>query len=244
VDRIERHNQRLLRNALRETRLITSIDVTAGRRIRVSSVTWDEYWGQCGPWAREIAQLKAAWTALIAGSSAANLRRDFVRAHFLLLRACLDGHACERNALSVLRRIVGFETIRVGGDCGGWAAAVISARHPVYLLGKLARPDAPENPKYLPLICPCGDLPGPGALYWHYRRIPLMRTDGIQLFVYPPAEVGNRPLSHALIGQLFACLTPRSDPWIRERSQSLFEGVFGPLVVSWFSVKWKRRWAG
>ena len=134
VDRIERHNQRLLRNALRETRLITSIDVTAGRRIRVSSVTWDEYWGQCGPWAREIAQLKAAWTALIAGSSAANLRRDFVRAHFLLLRACLDGHACERNALSVLRRIVGFETIRVGGDCGGWAAAVISARHPVSLL--------------------------------------------------------------------------------------------------------------
>ena len=58
-----------------------------------------------------------------------------------------------------------------------------------------------------------------------------MRTDGIQLFVYPPTEVCNRPLSHALIGQLFACLTPRSDPWIRERSQSLFEGVFAPLVA-------------
>lgn len=58
-----------------------------------------------------------------------------------------------------------------------------------------------------------------------------MRTGGIQLFVYPPAEVCNRPLSHALIGQLFACLTPRSDPWIRERSQSLYDGVFASLVA-------------
>jgi len=231
VDRLQRYNQRLLRNAVRETRLITSIDVTAGRRVRITSADWDEYWGQCGCGAREIAELKATWTALIGGNLAAHLRRDFVRAYFLLLRTCLDGHACGRDALPVLRRIVGFETIRVSGDCGGLAAAVINARHPVYLLSKVARPDAPENPKYLPLVCPCGDSSGPSALYWHYRRIPLLRTHGIQLFVYPPAEVGNRPLSHALIGQLFACLTPRSDPWVRERSQSLFDGVFSPLVA-------------
>ena len=181
--------------------------------------------------ASEIAQLKAAWSVLIAGRFAGNRRRDFVRAYFLLLRTCLERHACSQSTLSVLRKVVGFETIRVSGDCGGSAAAIVSARHPVYLLSKLARPHAPENPKYLPLICPCGNSPGAGALYWHYRRISLVRTGGIQLFVYPPAEVCNRPLSHALIGQLFACLTSRSDPWIRERSQSLFEGVFAPLVA-------------
>ena len=231
MDRIQRYNQRVLRTALREARLITSIDVATGRRINVASTTWDEYWGQCGSWAGEIADLKAAWTALIAGNFAPHRRRDFVRAYFLLLRTCLDGHADGQNVLPVLRKIVGFETIRLSGDCGGSAAAIISARHPVYLLSKVARPDAPENPKYLPLICPCGNLSGTGALYWHYRRIPVARTNGIQLFVYPPAEVGNRPLSHALIGQLFACLTPRSDPWVRERSQSLFDGVFAPLVA-------------
>jgi hypothetical protein len=231
VDCIQRYNQRLLRNALRDTRLITSIEVTACRRIRVTSTTWDEYWGQCGCWAREIAQLKATWTASIAGNVAANLRRNFVCAYFLLLRACLDGHSRGQNSLPILKKIVGFETVRVPGDCGGSAAAIVSARHPVYLLSKLARPDAPENPKYLPLICPYAGLPGIGALYWHYRRIPVTRTNGIQLFVYPPAEVSNRPLSHALIGQLFACLTPRSDPWIRERSQSLFDGVFSSLVA-------------
>ena len=231
VDRLQRYNQRLVRSALRETRLLTVLDVTAGRRIRVTSVTWDEYWGQCGPLAREIAQLKAAWTALIARNFASSLRPEFVRTYFLLLRTCLDRHADGQNMLSVLKKIVGFETIRVSGDCGGSAAAIASARHPVYLLSKLANPHAPENPKYLPLICPCGTSPEANSLYWHYRRIPLMRTDGIQLFVYPPAEVCNRPLSHALIGQLFACLTPRNDPWIRERSQSLYDGVFASLVA-------------
>jgi hypothetical protein len=220
-----------VRSTLRETRLLTALDVSAGRRIRVTSVTWDEYWANCGVLAGEIAQLQAAWAALIDGSFASNLRHTFVRTYFLLLRACLDRYACGQNVLPLLRKVVGFETIRVSGDCGGSAAAIVSARHPVYLLSKLANSNAPENPKYLPLICPCGTSPEENSTYWHYRRIPLIRTDGIQLFVYPPAQVRDRPLSHALIGQLFACLTPRSDPWIRERSQSLFDGVFASLVA-------------
>ncbi|MEN6407536.1 MAG: hypothetical protein ABFC77_13830 [Thermoguttaceae bacterium] len=205
--------------------------MTAARRVRITSTTWDEYWGPCDFLAGEIAQLKAAWTALIAGRFDDKLRGDFVRTYFRLLRACLDCHDRGHNQLTLLRKIIGFETIRISGDCDGSAAAIISARHPAYLLSKLARPDAPENPKYLPLICLCGDLPETAALYWHYRRIPLTRTGGIQLFVYPPTEVCNRPSSHALIGQLFACLTPKSDPWIRERSQSLYDGVFASLVA-------------
>jgi hypothetical protein len=175
--------------------------------------------------------LKAAWFSLIVGNFAANLRPEFVRSYFRLLRSCLNSHVCGQNSISMLRKIVGFETIRVTGACGGSAAAIISARQPVYLLSKLASPDAPEDPKYLPLVCPCVDLPESGTLYWHYRRIPLIRTNGIQLFIYPTAEVSNRPLSHALIGQLFTCLTPKNDPWIQERSQSLFDGVFTPLIA-------------
>jgi hypothetical protein len=70
-----------------------------------------------------------------------------------LLRASLDGHSRGRITAAELRKIVSFETIRVSGDCGGAAAAIFSVRHPVYLLGKLARPRAPENPKYLPMVC-------------------------------------------------------------------------------------------
>jgi hypothetical protein len=231
VDRFQRCNQRLLRNAATETRIITSLDVREGHRIRVTTASWDEYWGPCDFLASEISQLKAAWTALIVGRFADKLRSDFVRTYFLLLRACLDRHAHGQNILPLLRKVVGFEAIRISGDCNGSGAAVFSARHPAYLLSKLTRPDTPENPKYLPLICPHGNAPATRALYWHYRRIPLMRTGGVQLFVYPPTEVCNRPLSHALIGQLFACLTPKSDPWIRERSQSLYQGVFASLVA-------------
>lgn len=231
MDRLQRYNQRLVRTALREPRLLTVLDVTGGRRLRLTSITWDEYWEHCDPLGREIAELKAAWAALIAGHFASSLRRDYVRNYFLLLRTCLERHADGQNMLSMLRRIVGFEAIRVSGHCGGSAAAIASARHPVYLLSKLANPRAPENPKYLPLICPCGTSPEANALYWHYRRIPVIQSNGIQLFVYPPAEVGSRPLSHALIGRLFACLTPRNDPWIRERSQSLYDGVFASLVA-------------
>ncbi len=231
MDRIQRYNQSVLLKALRESRLITSLDVTSGRRILVTSIPWDEYWGDCSIYAGEIEQLKVAWTALVTGRHAVRRRRDFVRAYFLLLHACLEGYGRIQQTLPVLRKVVGFETIQVSGQCGSLAAAVISARNPVYLLSKLASPQAPENPKYLPLICPCDHLSREGATYWHYRRISLTGRDRIQLFVYPPTELRNRPLSHALIGQLFACLTPRSDPWVRERSQSLFDGVFSSLVA-------------
>ena len=131
MDRLQRYNQRLLRNALREPRLLASLDVTVGRRMRVSSVTWEEYWGQDGALAREIAELKATWTALITRDLSSSLRRDFVRTYFLLLKACLDRCPRDQEVLLLLRKIVGFEVIRVSGDCGGVAAAIVSARHPV-----------------------------------------------------------------------------------------------------------------
>ena len=231
MDRIQKYNQRLLRNAVKDTRLVRSIDVLAGRRILLTSSTWQEYWQHSTGWEREVAQLETAWTTLVAGRFAAHLRRVFVRSYFQLLHECLDAHTCGQNTLPMLKKIVGFETIRISDHTGRSAAAIINARHPVYLLGKLARPDSPDDPKYLPLVCLCEQLSEHGELFWHYRRIPVRQADGIQLFVYPPADVPSRPSSHALVGQLLACLTPRSDPRIRQRSKSLFEGVFGPLAA-------------
>jgi len=82
VDRIQKCHQHLLRKALRESRVITSLDVAAGRRIHVTRVAWEEHWGDCGSLARQTAELKAAWTALISGSFSDHLRLDFVRTYF------------------------------------------------------------------------------------------------------------------------------------------------------------------
>jgi hypothetical protein len=232
VNHIQRYNQRLLREALQTPQIIRSIEVMPEQRLRIGTVPWDEYWGHADNLATEIAELKAAWTALIAGKFAAKWRRDFVRAHFSLLARCLDCHSRDYPAIPLLRKVVGFETIRVFGDCGGSAAAIFNARHPVYLLSKLTNPRAPDNPKYVPLVCPCTRSSDPEPIYWHYRRIPLTRSGGGQLFVYPPTDVRCRASSHALVGQLFACLTPRSDPWVRERSESLYDAVFDDLAAN------------
>jgi hypothetical protein len=232
MDRMQKHNQRLLRDAIQEPRLITSINVSTGRQLRIVGTTWEDYWRECGPFAKEVAELKDAWLALIIGNFSGCLRSSFVQRYFQLLHACLACHVSGQNKHALLSRIVGFEIIRVSGTCDGSVAAVVNVRHPVYLLSKLPNPRAPDNPKYLPLVCTCGNTPAKNAVFWHYRRIPLIRTNGIQLFIYPPSEVDERPLSHTLIGHLFAALTPKCDPWVRERSQSLFDGVFSPLVDS------------
>jgi hypothetical protein len=52
------------------------------------------------------------------------------------------------------------------------------------------------------------------------------------VFVYPTIEAIHRPTSYALIGRLFTSLTPKTDPWIRVRTRSLFRRVFAPLVVN------------
>lgn len=179
-----------------------------------------------------MAQLKAAWTALINGGPANSLRRDYVRAYFLLLQACLAGYSRGEIGFRVLRKVVAFETFHISGQCAGSVAGLFSTRNPAYLLGMVAAPDAPDNPKYLPLICPSVDCSKPATLYHHYRRISLGGVNGTQLFVYPP--IGNRDCesSYSLLAQFFQCLTPRTDPWIRERSQSLYAGVFAPLVAA------------
>lgn len=81
------------------------------------------------------------------------------------------------------------------------------------------------------IICPLDHASEKSHLYAHYRRIPVLKSDGIQLFVYPSIESQDQPLSHSLINRLFMSLTPRTDPWVQERSRCLFDGVFGALVA-------------
>jgi hypothetical protein len=127
-------------------------------------------------------------------------------------------------------KIIAFETFQVSGEHGPLAAGIFNLRNPAYLLSRLAHPRAHDDPKYLPLVCPLDHASNTPQLYGHYRRISLQERKGIQLFVYLPIESHAQPLSHSLIGRLFASFTPKSDPWVHERSQFLFHGVFSELV--------------
>ena len=153
------------------------------------------------------------------------------RAYFALLHTCLERLSRGEVDLHLLRRVVAFETVHVSGEQGALVAGIFNVRNPAYLLSRLAQPNSADNPKYLPLVCPLVPPTQTSHLYRHYRRIPMLGSGGVQLFVCPPVESRDRPLSYSLIAQVFTSLTPRSDPWVHERSRALLNGVFAKLVA-------------
>lgn len=230
MNRLQRHNQRVVVSALAKPLLITSIDVSSGRLLGVSTATWGEYWDGCDCVAEEIRRLRGAWSALIEGGYSVGQQTPFVQAYFALLRRCLDGHSRGDVGLPVLAKVVGFETFPVSCHQGQLAAGMFNIRNPAYLLSRVALPKAPEDPKFLPLICLPDSSAESGQLFCHYRRIGMLGGRRAQLFVYPPVDARDRSSSYRLIAELFASLTPKSDPWVQERIRLLFDGVFADLV--------------
>lgn len=232
MNRLQKCNQWIIKHSLGRSLLITSLHVTSGNVIDVKSIVWEDYWGRRNPFAEEIYQLKAAWHTLIEGGYAPELRRNYVQAYFALLHTCLDSFYNGQNDFQLLRKIVAFETFCIADEHGNSAAGIFNFRNPVYLLSRIVQPNSPDDPKYLPLICPLSHSLEESILYGHYRRIPILKTNGIPFFVYPPVGANHRPTSYALIGRLFTSLTPKADPWVKVRTRSLFRRVFAPLVVN------------
>jgi hypothetical protein len=231
MNRLQKRNQRLIRKALTKTRLITSIPVAEGRAIELECLGWEDYWDYCLPLREELQRLKKAWALFIESGHSSERQVDYVQAYFNLLHVGLDCFCRGEIDLNSLRKIIAFETFQVSGEHGPLAAGIFNVRNPVYLLSRLAHPCAPDDPKYLPLVCPLDHASETPQLYGHYRRISLHGRRGIQLFVYLPIESHAQPLSHSLIGRLFASFTPKTDPWVHERSRFLFHGVFAALVA-------------
>jgi len=231
MNRLQRHNQRVLAKALGKPLLVTSIDVSSGRLIDVKTATWEEYWGGSDGEVEETRRLHATWNALIEGGHSTRDRAPFVQAYFTLLRRCLDGYARGDIDLSVLRKLISFETFPLSCHQKQLAAGTFNIRNPAYLLSRVALPKAPEDPKFLPLICPPGSPAESGRLFCHYRRIGILGGRRSQLFVYPPVDARDRSSSYRLIAELFASLTPKNDPWVQERIRLLFDGVFADLVA-------------
>jgi len=231
VNRLQRRNQRVVATALDKPLFVTSIDVSSGRLIEVKTATWGEYWGHCSCVAEETRRLHERWNTFIEGGHSTRDRPPFVQAYFTLLRRCLDGCARGDVDLSVLRKVIGFETFPLSRNQEQLAAGTFNIRNPAYLLSRVALPKAPEAPKFLPLICLPSSPAYSARLFCHYRRIGILGGHRAQLFVYPPVDARDRSSSYRLIAELFASLTPRNDPWVQERIRLLFDGVFADLVA-------------
>jgi hypothetical protein len=230
MNRRQKGNQRILIYSLKQARLITSLYITNSNVIEVRSVAWEEYWGYTNPFTEETRQLKTAWNNLIEKDYPTELRTDYVQAYFTLLHTCLACSPREIN-IQLLRKIVAFETFHIADARGHFAAGTFNFRNPVYLLSRIVNPSSPDDPKYLPLLCPMNHSSEETLIYGHYRRIPLHKTKGLQLFIYPPIGTNPKLTSYSLIGRLFTALTQKTDPWVKVRTRSLFRRVFAPLVA-------------
>lgn len=231
MNKLQRHNQRVIRDTLNQARLIRSIDVANGHVVEIQTQAWGGYWEGCGLPARELEQLNATWLALIEDEYSARRRDAFVRAYFALLHMGLEKRSRGEIGLHVLRKVVAFETFYVCGKRGSLAAGILNVRNPAYMLSRIASPNARDDPKYLPLICPFSGDAGTSGLYCHYRRISLGNSGNIQLFIYPPVEPSRQSVSYSLIGRLFKSLTAKNDPRVKKRSKVLFDCVFDKLLV-------------
>jgi hypothetical protein len=78
-----------------------------------------------------------------------------------------------------LKKVVGFETFAVSCVRGQLAAGTVNLRNPVYLLSRIALPKAPEDPKFLPVICTCGTSGESNRLFCHYRRFGAGNDDAL-----------------------------------------------------------------
>jgi len=231
LNRLQRWNQRLLRRSLNQPKLIGSIRIKSGGIIHVERLDWEEYWDDCELSVGVLARLKAAWIDLIRSGHAPTHYGRFVSAYFTLLRSFVTLALRGQITRHVLRKLVGFEAFRIFDQTGHSVGGVFNVRNPAYLLCKLAQPNAFDDPKFLPLICPFSSDWRIGRLFGHYRRISIADADDVQLFLYPPVVPFCQPGSYALIGRLFRSLTIKNDPWVEKRSKTLFDCVFEKLLA-------------
>ena len=231
LNRLHRHNQSVVIRALRQPVVFDSIHVDGRRVVNIHVSSWHEYWDGCESLPQSLARLRASWTEFIQHGHSPSYRAPYVHAYFRLLEDALAAFCRDEIDASFFAKVVGFETFAITGDQEQPVAGVFNARNPVYLLSRIRQPQAPEDPKFLPVICLPREIDDGSGLFCHYRRIGILESRRTELFVYPPSELRSCSSACRLISELFAALTPVNDPWVNERSQLLFEGAFSDVIA-------------
>ena len=233
-----RENQRRLRAGFK--RAVVPVGLSIDRsRPGLEWKSWYAYWKPCQRFfeadrrlVHRVNQLKKTWLALLRKPTCQRRQRDYCWRYFCLLHHTLRiaREEPERgDPISVLRRILGFETFTI--QVRGWegvAAGLIDSRNPVFLLGRLPA-DAPlPSSRHAPLVMPTG-APSP---FYCYRQLRLAVEPEIAAIVCPSAELKDRIASFGPIDRLARLLSPQGDPRWRPRARLLARRVLVPLLRS------------
>lgn len=228
-------NRLLLFDALRDGRLIQEIVVDLSGYFRIEFIEWDKYWSQALDFVPDLVRsgvnlLHTAWQDYCQSGYVQALAALYCYRYFELLRLSLIGNINQK----FLCLLASFEvfSIRRFHALGAEAAGIISLRHPAYLLAKIRKPNAPDDPKNLPLVClpPSAASPEGGGLYYHYRQMKFDSRYNASAFTYPAVALGRRLDSFGCIDVFSSALRSTPDPHGRQRAAAIADCAVGPFL--------------
>jgi len=205
---------------------------------------WEEYWG---PVTQQLSS-----TGLQIFDNLRNTRQQYIASNFgyeAMIKYCFFYFCSLEEVLGTLKnpynvkgtatwlsKVLSFENfmIRWADGSGGLACGTSTIRNPCYLLAKINRPQAYNDPKFLAIITG-PDIPNDAQLYYHYRQYKIDDEFGISILLYPAAVLSQRANSFTLIESFTSGFSDRSDPRTKQRSQILADLAISPFLSGMFS---------
>ena len=222
-----------VQNVLQSGALIRSMSIDGAGRIDLRVCDWDEYWAGFAGHGIDLrpglVRLGASRRQYIESGYDLKLAVPYCQTYFSILREML-GQAGTGDAL---RALLGLESFGIGwwGAEDVQAAGTITIRHPVYLLAKLREPQAYEDAKFLPMICPALLTDAPGAsLFYYYRQIKIQSDPFASLLIYPSVDQSRRLVSFGCIEAVSSALSFKPDPRSKQRAKALTDWAVAPFL--------------
>jgi hypothetical protein len=233
-----------LSSVFHSSELLVALDTTSRGPFLATTASWSQYWRaiQISGDAELIdgaQKLGRAWERYVRSGFDLGAAEEYCLRYFALLDLALD--LCSRPGPGVSKRIlqavVSFQCFAIRDAShilGGEAAGTITLRSPAYLLSKLAKPEAANDAKNLPLVG-LQDFGRP-QLKWflHYRQYPVPDSS-FRLLTLLPNDKRVRGSALEVAGALGRELGARPDPYARSRAQRLWEGLLRPIAEAHYS---------
>ncbi len=206
---------------------------------------WGQYWASVTPLLPPVGlsileNLRKARRQYILERYSHQAMIDYCFHYFCLLEEVLSTlkHICSETAKSaLLRKVLGFENfaIRWADGSSGLACGTSTIKNPCYLLAKIKRPHACDDPKFLAIIT-SPDISDSNEihLFYHYRQYKIDDEFGISLLLYPAVAFSQRANSFTLIESLAPGFSGGSDPRCKKHSQILADLAISPFLSKLF----------
>lgn len=221
------------RDVLQSDQLIANLSVCHDGRIDIETIDWDDYWCRfevCGKqWVEYLDAIKVARSFYIKSGYDLRAATAYSQTYFALLRELV----LQPNCPDILRAILGFECFGVNwsGDDHMLAGATLTIRHPVYLLAKLREPNAYDDAKFLPIICPTSIFDSTqSSFFYYYRQIKVQNEPSASLLIYPTVDLSTRLESFGCIDAVSSALSFRPDPRSRQRAKAIADWAVAPFI--------------